>query len=73
MNDIDITGTDMLGELRDELARANIELHFARMKTHVLEIIQRAGVEEKIGSDHFHPSVQCGVDVYLAAQESPLE
>ena len=69
MNDIDITGTDMLGELHDELARANIQLHFARMKAHVYEIIQRAGVEEAIGSDHFHLSVQIGVDAYLAAQQ----
>jgi high affinity sulfate transporter 1 len=69
MNDIDITGTDMLGELHDELARANIQLHFARMKEHVFEIIQRAGVEEAIGSDHFHLSVQIGVDTYLAAQQ----
>ena len=68
MNDIDITGTDMLAELKDELAGANIELHFARMMSHVYEIIQRAGLEETLGSDHFHPSVQSGVDAFLADQ-----
>ena len=70
MNDIDITGTDMLGELKDELGRANIELRFARMKAHVREIVALAGLEEAIGSDHFHPSVQAGVDAYLARQEA---
>jgi high affinity sulfate transporter 1 len=68
INDIDITGTDMLGELHDELAKANIQLHFARMKAHVHEIIRRAGLEEALGGDHFHPSVQAGVDAYLAVQ-----
>jgi SulP family sulfate permease len=68
MNDIDITGTDMLGELHGELAKANIQLHFARMKAHVHEIIRRAGLEEALGGDHFHPSVQAGVDAYLAVQ-----
>jgi len=68
MNDIDITGTDMLGELKDELARSGIDLHFSRMKAHVQEIVQRAGLKEAIGVDHFHPSVQVGVDAYLAEQ-----
>jgi high affinity sulfate transporter 1 len=73
MNDIDITGTDMLGELKDELAKASIELHFARMKIHVRTIVQRAGLEEALGSDHFHPSVQSGVDAYLADQPESAE
>jgi anti-anti-sigma regulatory factor len=62
INDIDITGTDMLGELKDELGRSNIELRFARMKAHVREIVALAGLEEAIGSDHFHPSVQASDD-----------
>jgi high affinity sulfate transporter 1 len=73
INDIDITGTDMLGELKDELGRSNIELRFARMKAHVREIVQRAGVEAAIGSDHFHPSVQTGVDTFLAEQPTSSE
>jgi MFS superfamily sulfate permease-like transporter len=70
MNDIDITSTDMLAELNGELAEANIELHFARLKTHVREIIRLAGVEEDIGADHFYPSVQVGVDTCLAQAEN---
>jgi len=70
VNDIDITGTDMLAELKDELAKSNIELHFARVKTHVLEIVRLAGVEEEIGAGHFYPSVQAGVDAYLTQQNT---
>jgi MFS superfamily sulfate permease-like transporter len=71
INDIDITGTDMLGELKDELGRSNIELRFARMKANVLDVIRRAGLEETIGADHFYPSVQTGVDAFLAEQPTP--
>ena len=73
INDIDITGTDMLGELTDELAKSNIELHFARTKIYVRAIMQRAGLEEQLGSDHFHPSVQSGVDAFLAEQPESEE
>ena len=60
MNDIDITGTDMLAELHDELAKSDIELHFCRVKSHVREIMDRSGLTEIIGADHFHPAVQSG-------------
>lgn len=41
-----------------------------KMKTHVQEIIRLAGVEEEIGVDHFYPSVQGGVDAFLAQSEN---
>jgi high affinity sulfate transporter 1 len=66
INSIDITGLDMLAELNDELARANIELHFAQVKTHIHELMRRAGLEEMIGAAHFYPSVQAGVEAFLA-------
>ncbi len=66
INDIDITGLDTLAELKDELAQSNIELCFARVKTQIREIIRRAGLEEAIEPEQFYPSVQAGVDAYLA-------
>jgi len=69
MNDIDITGTDMLAELHDELEKSDIELHFCRVKSHVRETMDRAGLTEIIGVDHFYPAVQSGVDAYLAQEE----
>ena len=30
-----------------------------------MEVMQRTGLDETIGSDHFYVSVQAGVDAYL--------
>jgi high affinity sulfate transporter 1 len=70
INEIDVTGLDMLTELRDELAQDNIELRFARMKAHVREYVRRANLEESIGAEHFYLSVQAGVEAYMAEQAS---
>jgi MFS superfamily sulfate permease-like transporter len=68
INEIDVTGLDMLAELQDELAQAKVELRFARMKAHIREYMRRANLEDAIGVEHFYPSVQAGVDAYLAEQ-----
>jgi high affinity sulfate transporter 1 len=68
VNDIDITGMDMLRELRDELARSNIDLRFARVKANVMEYVKRAHLDETFSEDRFYLSVQNGVDAYLAEQ-----
>jgi hypothetical protein len=43
------------------------------MEAHVREFLHRASLEETIGSDHFYPSVQAGVDAYLAEQAESAE
>lgn len=70
INDIDVTAIDMLAELKDELARSQVDLRFARMRTQVLGYLRRAGLEETIGSDHFYASVRAGVQAFLADQEA---
>lgn len=66
INSIDITVLEMLEGLVDELAKANVSLRFAFTKQPVYDLMQRAGLEEKIGADHFYPFLQAGVDAYLA-------
>lgn len=66
INDIDITGIDMLQELHGELAKEGISLRFSSVKESVRAIMQRAGLEQLIGPEHFYSSVQTGVDAYLA-------
>lgn len=66
INSIDITALEMLEELVDELAKANVSLRFAFVKRPVYDLMQRAGLEEKIGADHLYPFLQAGVDAYLA-------
>ena len=66
INRLDVTGADMLEELYDELAEANIDMRFARVKGTVRQVVERAGLEEKIGADHFYSTIQAGVDAYSA-------
>ena len=65
INNIDITGLDMLAELNEELARSGVSLSFAQMKTHPLELLRRSGLEEAVGPAHFFPSIQAGVDTIV--------
>jgi SulP family sulfate permease len=66
ITDIDTTALDMLEKLHKEMARSNVDLHFARMKTELRSLLRKAGLEEAIGADHFYISVREGVDAYLA-------
>jgi MFS superfamily sulfate permease-like transporter len=65
INDIDATAVMTLKELSDELVRSGIELRFAAVKTRVIEVMQRASLEEAIRPEHFYPSIQDGVDAFL--------
>lgn len=68
VTDIDATALAIIGELNDQFEREGVNLLFARVQTHVRTIMQRAGFEEKIGSDRFYVFVQDGVDAYLAGR-----
>jgi SulP family sulfate permease len=70
INGIDATAINTIEELNDELGRKDISLRFARVRANVMEIMQRAGLEEIIGSEDFYTSVHEGVDAILAEQQS---
>ena len=62
---IDTTGTDMLGELIDELSNQDVELLLARAKGKARDILRRAGLEDKIGENRIFASVRAGVSDYV--------
>jgi MFS superfamily sulfate permease-like transporter len=66
VTDIDTTAADMLEELITELARRGAELHFAELKGHVKDRLQVYGVFDRLGPDHFHPTIGSTVRDYLA-------
>jgi MFS superfamily sulfate permease-like transporter len=68
INNIDATAVITLREFREQLDGQGIDLRFARMKTHVLEIAQRGGIEQSVAPEHIYPTVQAGVDAFLAEQ-----
>ncbi len=66
MTDIDTTAAEMLDELITELARRGVELHFAELKGHVKDRLRVYGVFDRLGADHFHPTIGSTVKAYLA-------
>ena len=69
MNDIDATAVITLKEFQEQLLRDNIEIRFSRVKTEVLEVMERGGLEEAIPPEHFYATNQAAVDAFLAEQE----
>jgi len=68
MNNVDATAIITLREFQDQLLKTDIQLRFARVKSHVMEVMERGGLEETIPAEHFYPSIQAAVDVFLAEQ-----
>lgn len=60
------TAVITLTEFQKQLEEANSQLHLARAKAKVLDIMERGGLIEAIPAAHFYPSVQTAVDAYLA-------
>ena len=63
---LDTTAAAMLEELIAELGDSDVELHFARVTTSLYEDLERNGIVELVGPDHFHETVAAGVDHFLA-------
>ena len=64
--DLDTSATDMLGELRTELADSDVELLLARVHGPVRDMLRKSGLEDAIGTDRLYPTVRAGVDDFLA-------
>jgi len=69
INGIDATAIIQMEELVDELKRSGIGLKFARVRSNVMEIVERTGFVETVGSHNFYISIQDAVDAYLVEQE----
>ena len=61
MTHVDSAGLDALGDLQDDLQRDEVTLRVARMKSPVQDRLEDAGIAERIGRDHFHPTVRAAV------------
>jgi len=65
VTDVDITAADVLAELVEELGRAGIALCFAQMKGPVKDHLKRYGLFNRLGMEHFFPTIGQAVDHYL--------
>jgi hypothetical protein len=71
VTDVDTSAADVIQSLKDDLAAAGVELHFAEVKDPVKDRLKRYGLLELIRPEHFYPTVGAAVDAYVA--ESGVE
>lgn len=65
INQIDSTGADQLMRLKSELEAKGITISCAEAKSVLRDEARRTGLEEKIGADRFHDSIEEGVQAFL--------
>ena len=68
INSVDATAVITIKELEAELQRDGVDLRFARVKTHVMEVMRRVDIEDVVEAGHFYGSVQEGVDAFLGEE-----
>jgi high affinity sulfate transporter 1 len=66
MPHMDTTGAMVIGEVHDELAERGISLAFARTRSSIRGMLQRSGLEARLGPNRFFPSVRTGVEALTA-------
>jgi MFS superfamily sulfate permease-like transporter len=57
VNYLDLEGSDMLNEITENMKGAGVEVHLARVKHEVMELLEKEGVDRTIGSDHIHSKI----------------
>lgn len=70
VNDLDTTAVDVLHAIAETLDDREIEFYFGGVKTPVREVMQRAGLVEQLGEDHFFLSPHRAVKHVLADGET---
>jgi high affinity sulfate transporter 1 len=67
--EIDLTATDMLVDLEAELTARGIVLALARVKQDLAVYLERAGLIDRIGSDHVYPTLPTALDGFRARND----
>ena len=63
ITDLDTTGVDVLSRLLDDLDAEGVSLSVARIRSHVMAMMERTGLADRLGDDHFFLQVDEGVRV----------
>ena len=67
ITDIDTTAAEQLAKLLDELDLRSVTLAFAGLKDPVKRRLRRYGLVERIGEEHFYPTMGTAIDGYITA------
>ncbi len=65
ITDVDTTAADMLLELHKDLEASGVCLAFAELKDPVKDRLNRYGLTDRIGHQHFFPTIDVAVETYL--------
>ncbi len=68
--DLDVPGTQMLAELKKDLAQAEAELMLARVRSTARLILDRSEVTAVIGPENFYSEIYAGVLAFVKEHES---
>jgi anti-anti-sigma factor len=71
VNYIDLEGSDMLGEIAKDMRAVGVEIHLARVKHSVMEMLEKDEVDKIIGHDHIHDKVVDAVH-WFTQEEKPV-
>lgn len=69
--DVDSTGVEALLELLDALDRSGIGLELARVRTHVRQDLEHAGIRDRLAGTGIHLEVDDAVDAFLERRRDP--
>jgi len=66
VNFIDTEGADVIKKIALAGEELGIDLHLARLKPQVLEVLQRDNVIDLIGAEHIHDDIAAAVELHLS-------
>ena len=66
VNFIDTEGADTIKKIAQAGEEFGIDLHLARLKPQVLEVLQRDDVIDLIGAEHIHDDIAAAVELHMS-------
>ena len=63
------TAVITLKEFLGQLLQIGVQIRFARVKNHMMEVMVSGGLKDTVPEEHFYTTVQQAVDAFLAEQE----
>ena len=69
--EVDLTATDMLEDLRSDLASRGIVLALARVKQDLVVYLERVGLVARIGADHMFPTLPTALEGFRSRSRRP--
>ena len=69
VNYLDLEGSDMLNMITKDMKGVGVEIHLARVKHEVMEMLEKDGVDQVIGRDHIHAKVVEAVHLFTQKEK----